>query len=152
MKAVLLPLAFMGLFACSENKPVLSENEQNYLQTRDSLVKYRSAVLELSGNDTAMLLDFMKLDYADYKAKYRLSEKEMDVLRRTFNVRCEEVKAFKAIRENMSRDVSTQPERSKDTTKGTYSFDRKLKPANVKENASDEEEIKIMMDAFEGKK
>lgn len=151
MKAVLIPLTLLVLFACSENKPVLTENEKNYRSTQDSLVKYRPDVLELSANGTASVIDFMELDYADYKSKYQLSEKEMDVLRRTFNVRYEQAKAFKAIGENMSRSISTQPEHSKDTGKGTYSFDRKLKPANVKENASDEEEIKILMDAFEGK-
>lgn len=152
MKATLLPLILLALFSCSENKAVLTENEQNYLQTQDSLAKYRSDILALSSEDTSEIIDFINLDYSAYKAKYHLSEKEMDIMRRTLNVRCEEVKAFKAIRQNMSHPISTHPEHSKDTSKGTYSFDRKLKPANVKEDASEEEQIGILRDAFEGKK
>lgn len=151
MKAVAILLTGFVLFACSENKPALTENEKNYLDTRDSLLKYRSDILELSTNDTSAVSDFIRLDYAAYKAKYKLSEKEMDVMRRTLNVRCEQVKAFKAIRENMSRSGAAYSRHSKDTVKGSYSFDQKLKPANLKQPASKDEEVEILMDAFEGK-
>lgn len=144
---ILFALSFLVL-ACSDKKPELTQNEKNYLQTRDSLVKYKAEVLEISATDTLAVTDFMRMDYASYKEKYNLSEKEIDILRRTLNVRCEQAKAFKLIEENLSRRIPKDAP-SKDSVEGNDSFNQKLKPANLAKD--DEEEVKILMDAFEKK-
>ncbi len=144
MKSIISILLSFLVFACSENKRELTQNEKNYYQTQDSLIKYKSDILELSGEDTSMITDFIRLNYANYKKKYQLSEKEMDVMRRTLNVRCEEVKTFKAIQENISQPI--QPY-TKDSVRGDYSFNKKLKPAN---SAKEEDvETEVLMNAFE---
>jgi hypothetical protein len=143
MKFTFVILLFLLISACSENKPVLTLNEKNYLKTQDSLVKYKSDILE---NSEENLSDYMKLDYQSYKTKYQLSEKEMEITTRTFITRCEIVKAFKSIRENRSRSNLNQYH-SKDSIKGNYSFDKNLKSADV----TKDKDAKIMMKAFEEK-
>ena len=111
------------LLACSENKPALTLNERNYIETQDSLIKYKSVLLEFSGDDSTSISDFIKLDYKSYKSKYQLSEKEMDILRRTFNVRLETIKGFTEIKNNMFRSNINEHTSESQDSKGNYSFD-----------------------------
>jgi hypothetical protein len=111
------------LLACSENKPPLTLNEKNYIETQDSLIKYKSALLEFSGDDSTSISDFIKLDYKSYKSKYQLSEKEMDILRRTLNVRFETIKGFIEIKKNMFRSNINEHTSESQDSKGNYSFD-----------------------------
>ena len=90
MKYLITFLLSLLVLACSENKRELSQNEKNYLQTQDSVLKYKSEVLQLSGDDTSMVVDFIRMDYENYKEKYNLSEKDLDIMRRTLNVRVQE--------------------------------------------------------------
>ncbi len=151
MKIVIAIFLLFLFSACSENKPALTLNEKNYLKTQDSLVKYKSDILAFSGEDSTDIADYMKLDYQSYQAKYQLSEREMDITRRWLNVRCEEIKVFKAMQENISRSKLNQyhSANSKDSIKGNYSFDKNLKPVNSKED--EDAEVKVLMDAFEEK-
>jgi hypothetical protein len=146
MKYLTTFLLSLLVLACSENKRELSQNEKNYLQTQDSVLKYKSEVLQLSGDDTSMVVDFIRMDYENYKEKYDLSEKDVDIMRRTLNVRVQEAKVFKEIQENMSRSAIGHP-RSTDSTNRNYSFNKKLKPAN---SAKEEDvEVEVLMKAFE---
>lgn len=144
MKFILTIFLLFLFSACSENQSVLSLNEKNYQETQDSLVKYKSYISE----NTESLSDYMKLDYQSYKAKYNLSEKEMEITRKSFNTTYEIAKAFKAIDQNMSR--SNLPHPVKDSIKGNYSFDKNLKPANISKD--EDVEVEVMMEAFEKNK
>lgn len=143
MKIVIVIFLLFLFSACSENKPVLTLNEKSYLKTQDSLAKYKSYISE----NPEGLSDYMKLDYQSYKAKYNLSEKEMEITRKSFNTTYEIAKAFKAIDQNMSR--SNLPHPVKDSIKGNYSFDKNMKPANIKKN--EDVEVKVLMEAFNKK-
>ncbi|MDF3028209.1 MAG: hypothetical protein K0S23_2516 [Fluviicola sp.] len=134
--------------ACLEKKTELSQSEKNYLETQDSLIKYKSDIFQFLDEDSlqSSVSDYIKLDYQHYKTKYRLSEKEMDATRKAFITTYEIAKTFKEIGENTSRSDSNY---SRGSIKGTYSFDQKLKPANVSKD--EDTEVKVLMEDFKSK-
>lgn len=154
MKFVIPIMLFLLFLACSDDKPILTLNEKNYLKTQDSLVKYKSFIAKLSDGNTLQknVSDYINLDYKVYKNKYHFSEKQMDSTRRALNTCCKIVKTFIEIEENMSRSnlIKYHSVNPNDSIKGSYSFDQKLKPAKL--NKDKNVEVKVLMDAFEEKK
>lgn len=74
------------LTACSPSKQDSSENIKNYNAVSDSLVKYKREIKSISGIMPPVLSDFMQLDYAEYKLKYKLSDTEMTKLCKNYTV------------------------------------------------------------------
>ena len=145
---VLLPLIL--LLACSQNPPVPSKHEQNYLQTRDSLIKYKSLVLEISTDSITETIDFINLDYATYKEKYHASDSEMDLICKSLNTRCEIAKTLKAIKDNMRLlEFSNNKIAPKNRLQKNYSFNKDQIPSGSKISTKEDIEAEVLRDAIE---
>ncbi len=98
---------FLFLTACTSSHKELSENEKNYNAVSDSLVKYKNEIKVNSGTILPTMSDYMKMDYASYKSKYKLTDKEMTDLAQTFSVSFQIARTMKEIDDNISNITST---------------------------------------------
>lgn len=136
------------LTACTTSNKELSENEKSYNSVSDSLVKYESEIKSNSGKIETTMSDYMKLDYEAYKTKYKLSDKEMEVLAQTFTVSYQIARTMKDIENNMSIKPNTYKadslieELQKD--KSDYKFD----PNKSSEKESGNE-LDVLMEAYD---
>ena len=99
---------FLLLSACNSPEKNLSENEKSYNSVSDSLDKYRSEIITSTGKIQTSISDYMKLDYASYKSKHKLSDKEMINLAQTFTISYEIARTIKEINENMDKINTTK--------------------------------------------
>ncbi len=100
MKNKLFILIFLP--ACTLSNKQLSEQEKEYNAVSDSLTKYKTGIVTNSKKVQQSLEDYMKLDYDEYKSKYKLSEKEMNELANTLTTSYQIAKTIIAIEKNMS--------------------------------------------------
>jgi hypothetical protein len=138
-------------FACAPSNKELSKNEKRYNSVSDSLVKYKTEMKTSTGNIQTMLSDYMKLDYASYKSKYKLSDKEMTDLAQTFTISYQIARTKKEIDDNMSILIDTNKADSLleelQKNKSDYKFDPKKSTEVENGNESD-----VLMQAYDSDK
>jgi hypothetical protein len=139
---------FLFLTACTSSHKKLSDNEKNYNAVSDSLVQYKNEIKANSGTILPTMSDYMKMDYASYKSKYKLSDKEMTDLAQKFSVSYQIARKMKEIEDNMSNITSTNKadsllnEIQKD--KSDYKFD-----PNKTTETENGNELDVVMEAYD---
>ena len=129
-------LTYFGIIlltACATAPKKFTKQEEAYTSTADSLKKYHVPLQNQFGTLPDPMTDYMTMDYAAYRKKYKLTDQELDAVTQQFTVTYLTVQLAARIDDQLDQINESTSTDSITEIAPNYSLDKNNEPASEKE-------------------